>query len=60
MTRARRAPLSLRRAPPLPVAAFLSPVLWNLNSPDRFDMYSVGILLMQVRVAAAAKRSAAV
>eukprot|EP00873_Tetraselmis_striata_P010150 jgi/Tetstr1/430414/TSEL_020224.t1 len=36
------------QAPPLPVAAFLSPVLWNLNSPDRFDMYSVGILLMQV------------
>mmetsp|Transcript_41149 Transcript_41149/g.74002 ORF Transcript_41149/g.74002 Transcript_41149/m.74002 type:complete len:638 (-) Transcript_41149:1944-3857(-) len=36
------------RAPPLPVAAFLSPVLWNLNIPDRFDMYSVGITLLQV------------
>lgn len=26
-------------APPAPVAALLSPVLWRLNTPDRFDMY---------------------
>lgn len=26
-------------APPAPVAALLSPVLWQLNGPDRFDMY---------------------
>lgn len=39
---------STPRAPPLPVAAMLSPILWKLNSPDRFDMYSVGILLLQM------------
>lgn len=26
-------------APPAPVAAFLSPVLWVVNSPDRFDSF---------------------
>ena len=30
------------------MAALLSPVLWRLNTPDRFDMYSVGILFMQL------------
>ena len=37
-----------RRAPPAPVAALLSPVLWRLNAPDRFDMYSCGIVLLQM------------
>lgn len=36
------------RAPPAPVAAFLSPVLWQLNGPDKFDMYSAGITLLQL------------
>ena len=36
------------RAPPPPVAAMLSPILWQLNCPDRFDMYSAGVLLLQV------------
>lgn len=36
------------RAPPLPVAATLSPILWRLNNPDRFDMYSAGIMLLQM------------
>ena len=36
------------RAPPPPVAAMLSPILWQLNTPDRFDMYSVGVMLLQV------------
>lgn len=36
------------RAPPLPLAALLSPVLWRLNQPDRFDCYSVGIIMMQL------------
>ena len=35
-------------APPQPVAAFLSPVLWQLNGPDKFDMYSAGITLLQM------------
>ncbi len=37
-----------RRAPSKPLAALLSPVLWNLFSPDRFDMYAVGITLLQM------------
>ena len=41
-------PESTPKAPPAPVAAFLSPVLWRLNGPDRFDMYSVGIMLLQL------------
>lgn len=36
------------RAPPAPVAALLSPVLWQLNAPDRFDMFSVGVTLLQL------------
>ena len=35
------------RAPPIPVAATLSPILWQLNNPDRFDMYSAGVMLLQ-------------
>ena len=36
------------RAPPVPVAAALSPILWRLNDPDRFDMFSVGVSLIQM------------
>ncbi|KAF9595120.1 hypothetical protein IFM89_037220 [Coptis chinensis] len=36
--------------PPEPIAALFSPILWQLNSPDLFDMYSVGITLMQMAV----------
>ncbi|GMY25718.1 serine/threonine-protein kinase STN8, chloroplastic isoform X2 [Fagus crenata] len=36
--------------PPEPIAAFLSPILWQLNSPDLFDMYSAGIVLMQMAI----------
>jgi hypothetical protein len=30
----------------------LSPMLWQLNNPDRFDMYSVGVLLLQAAMPA--------
>lgn len=30
------------------MAALLSPVLWRLNQPDRFDIYSAGIVMMQL------------
>ncbi len=30
----------------------LSPILWQLNNPDRFDMYSVGVLLLQAAMPA--------
>ncbi|XP_057804376.1 serine/threonine-protein kinase STN8, chloroplastic [Salvia miltiorrhiza] len=34
--------------PPEPIAALLSPILWQVNSPDLFDMYSAGIVLLQM------------
>ncbi|KAB5561819.1 hypothetical protein DKX38_006776 [Salix brachista] len=36
--------------PPEPVAALLSPILWQLNSPDLFDSYSAGIVLLQMGI----------
>ncbi|RYR14830.1 hypothetical protein Ahy_B04g071534 [Arachis hypogaea] len=36
--------------PPEPVAAFRSPILWQLKSPDLFDMYSAGIILLQMAI----------
>lgn len=36
------------RAPSAPLAALLSPILWYLEKPDRFDMYSVGVILLQM------------
>lgn len=36
--------------PPEPVAAILSPILWQLNSPDLFDMYSAGVVLVQMAI----------
>ncbi|KAJ8753890.1 hypothetical protein K2173_000144 [Erythroxylum novogranatense] len=36
--------------PSEPIAALLSPILWQLNSPDLFDMYSAGIVLLQMAI----------
>jgi len=36
------------KAPPPPIAVFLSPVLWQMNSPDRFDIYSAGMSMLQM------------
>ncbi|KAF8407857.1 hypothetical protein HHK36_006994 [Tetracentron sinense] len=35
-------------APSAPVAAALSPVLWQMNLPDRFDIYSAGLIFLQM------------
>lgn len=35
-------------APSPPVATALSPVLWQLNLPDRFDIYSAGLIFLQM------------
>eukprot|EP00850_Spirogloea_muscicola_P001625 SM000006S19390 [mRNA] locus=s6:432885:437822:- [translate_table: standard] len=35
-------------APPPAVATALSPVLWQMNIPDRFDVYSAGLILLQM------------
>jgi len=39
---------STPQAPPVPVALLLSPALWQLNLPDRFDMYAAGLVLLQM------------
>eukprot|EP00210_Caulerpa_lentillifera_P006879 g6576.t1 len=36
------------RAPSAPLAALLSPILWHLEKPDRFDMYSAGVIFLQM------------
>ncbi|EPS63613.1 hypothetical protein M569_11170, partial [Genlisea aurea] len=35
-------------APSVPFATALSPVLWQLNLPDRFDIYSTGLIFLQM------------
>jgi serine/threonine protein kinase len=35
-------------APPVLVAALLSPVLWQMNFPDHFDVYSAGLIFLQM------------
>lgn len=35
-------------APSAPVATALSPVLWQMNLPDRFDIYSIGLIFLQM------------
>ncbi|XP_075484840.1 serine/threonine-protein kinase STN7, chloroplastic-like [Primulina tabacum] len=45
-------------APSLPVATALSPVLWQLNSPDRFDIYSAGLIILQMAFPALRSNSA--
>ncbi|KDP29363.1 hypothetical protein JCGZ_18284 [Jatropha curcas] len=35
-------------APSPPVATILSPVLWQMNLPDRFDIYSAGLIFLQM------------
>nr|TKS15087.1 hypothetical protein D5086_0000037540 [Populus alba] len=35
-------------APSAPVATTLSPVLWQMNLPDRFDIYSAGLIFLQM------------
>jgi serine/threonine protein kinase len=34
--------------PPMAIATFFAPALWLLNTPDRFDVYSLGITFLQL------------
>lgn len=43
-------PQEVPRAPPRFVALLGAPALWQLTSPDRFDTYSVGVMLLQLSV----------
>ena len=36
------------KPPPAPVAALLSPFLWITERPDRFDVYSAGLIFLQL------------
>jgi serine/threonine protein kinase len=36
--------------PPDPLCSLISPIVWHLNTPDRFDLYSAGLILMQLSV----------
>ncbi|CAI5466006.1 unnamed protein product [Closterium sp. Yama58-4] len=41
-------PATTPQLPPDPLASLLSPFLWVANSPDRFDVFSAGVVLMQL------------
>jgi len=41
-------PESTPSPPAEPLAVLLSPFLWLFNKPDRFDMYSAGIVMLQM------------
>ncbi|CAI5485041.1 unnamed protein product [Closterium sp. Yama58-4] len=41
-------PATTPHLPPDPLASLLSPFLWVANSPDRFDVFSAGVVLMQL------------
>jgi len=43
-------PQEVPRAPPRFVALLGSPALWQITAPDRFDTYSVGVMLIQMSV----------
>ena len=42
-------PRNFPAAPPVPLAALLSPLAWAWGRPDLFDSYSAGVVLLQVR-----------
>ncbi|MCO5548512.1 hypothetical protein L7F22_001972 [Adiantum nelumboides] len=41
-------PTSTPNLPPDPWCSLISPLLWRLNTPDRFDLYSAGLILIQL------------
>lgn len=41
-------PTSTPQLPPDPLCSLVSPFFWHLNTPDRFDLYSAGLILMQL------------
>lgn len=41
-------PTSTPQLPPDPLCSLVSPLFWHLNTPDRFDLYSAGLILMQL------------
>ncbi|CAK9193349.1 unnamed protein product [Sphagnum troendelagicum] len=43
-------PTSTPALPPDPLCSVVSPLLWLLNTPDRFDLFSAGLILMQLSV----------
>lgn len=41
-------PTTTPNLPPDPLCSLVSPLFWRLNTPDRFDLYSAGLILMQL------------
>ncbi|CAM6127871.1 unnamed protein product [Calypogeia fissa] len=43
-------PVCTPQLPPDPLCSVVSPLVWLLNTPDRFDLYSAGLILLQMAV----------
>lgn len=43
-------PISMPDAPPGPLMSLLAPLLFLAHAPDKFDLYSAGLVLMQLAV----------
>ncbi|KAL2650985.1 hypothetical protein R1flu_019113 [Riccia fluitans] len=43
-------PTSTPQLPPDPLCSLISPFVWALNTPDRFDLYSAGLIMLQMSV----------
>ncbi|XP_024525241.1 serine/threonine-protein kinase STN8, chloroplastic [Selaginella moellendorffii] len=43
-------PTRTPRLPPDPLCSLISPLIWLLNTPDRFDVFSAGLVMMQLSV----------
>ncbi|KAG6543453.1 hypothetical protein Mapa_015123 [Marchantia paleacea] len=43
-------PTSTPELPPDPLCSLISPLVWALNTPDRFDLYSAGLIMLQMAV----------
>ncbi|BBM98878.1 hypothetical protein MPTK1_1g16910 [Marchantia polymorpha subsp. ruderalis] len=41
-------PISTPELPPDPLCSLISPLVWALNTPDRFDLYSAGLIMLQM------------
>jgi len=44
--------------PPAPIAAIFSPILWQINRPDLYDVYCAGLILMQLAIPTLRNKSA--
>lgn len=43
-------PVTMPEAPPSPLMPLLAPLLFLAHAPDKFDLYSAGLVLLQLAV----------